>query len=963
MKTIRLVLVAACLAGLAAEMSAAETRLFRAGAAQVDITPTAFPVINSGGFLERTADRAHDRLMSRALILDDGATRIALVVVDNLMMPRELLDESKRQASEATGIPVERMLISATHTHSAPSVMGALGSRADAAYTQFLLGQIVKSIVLAADKLEPACVGWASVQDYVHNHCRRWIYRPDRMPNDPFGDRTVRAMMHPGYQSPHHVGPAGPADQGLTLLAVQSPAGRPIAVLGNYAMHYKGSPAVSSDFCGRFGDALAGLIGAADAVPPLVGMMSQGTSGDSMWMNYARPANDPGLEGYTQAVAQAAHEAYRQIVYHDWVPLAMAESCLTLARRAPDERRLAWAKEIASKIHDRLPQNQPEVYALEALYLHAQPEVEILLQAVRIGELGITALPNEVYGITGLKLKAQSPLEHTFNIELANGASGYIPPPEQHHLGGYTTWPARSAGLEVEAEPKIVDRLLTLLEQVSGRPRTLREPAADDYVGAVLQSEPAAFWRLDDLAGSIARDASGHERHGAYELGVAFYLPGRSPYDLEFAEQTPNRGVHIAGGRIKAAADKVADAYSVEFWFWNGLPADARPVCGHLFAVGTEGTEGTESDEGESADQLQIAGTATADGVLRFANGLEAELTGQTPLRMRAWHHVTLVRDGRHVAVYLNGHDKPEIRGEADFKPLTAAQLFFGGRHDRDSTLEGKLDDIAVYRRALTVAEAAAHYRASGLTPPKPFPPPKTAPVQSIRPSAQADVERYAAAIRHSRPAAWWTLHEADQRRVPDAAGHGCEAMLEDGAGVSRPDAAAANFTGGRLTAALSELPGDYSAEMWIWNELPINARAVTGYFFSRGEDDAPGAPGEHVGIGGTSTSAGRLIVFNGNQRNELLTGTTLLPLNSWNHVVLTRQGDRVRVYLNGTAEAEIEGRLTATFPERCGRIFVGARNDRFAPFEGRIDQVAIYDRPLRPEEIAAHFAAANLSP
>lgn len=950
-------LLAPWFAALATGVSAADGKTFRAGAVQVDVTPTSFPVINSGGFLERTASRANDRLMSRALILDDGTTRIALVVVDNLMMTRELLDEVKRQASQATGIPTDRMLISATHTHSAPSVMGALGSRADAAYTQFLPQQIVQSIVLAADKLEAARVGWTSVQNYAHNHCRRWVYRPDRMTNDPFGNRTVRAMMHPGYQSPNHVGPAGPADQGLTLLSVQSPDGRPIAVLGNYAMHYKGSPAVSSDFCGRFGDALAGLIGADKVSPEFVGMMSQGTSGDSMWMDYAKPANDPGLEGYTMALTQIAHEAYQQIVYHEWVPLAMAESCLTLARRAPDAERLAWAKEIVAGIQDRLPKNQQEVYALEALYLHERPEVEIKLQAVRIGDLGITALPNEVYGITGLKLKAQSPLEQTFNIELANGAYGYIPPPEQHFLGGYTTWPARTAGLEVEAEPKMVDRLLTLLEQISGRPRTLREPPADDYVRAVEQSRPAAFWRLDELAGSTARDASGQNRPGQYELGVAFYLPGRSPHELEFTEQTPNRGVHLAGGRIKAAAPDWSDAYSVEFWFWNGMPADARPVCGHLFAVGLEG------DEGLSTDQLQIAGVAAGDGVLRFANGLDAELSGQTPLRMRAWHHVVLVRNGRTVTVYLNGKPEPEIAGEADVKPLPGRHLFFGGRHDRDSTLEGKLDDVAVYTRALTADEVAAHYRASGLTPPRPLPPPATAPIQTSRPSAPADLECYAAAIRQSRPLAWWTLHEADGRSVPDASGHEHAAVLEEGAEIRRPDVAAANFSGGRLKSVLAELPRDYSAEMWIWNELPVNSRAVTGYFFSRGEDGAAEAPGEHVGIGGTNVATARLIVFNGNRRNELLTGATLLPLNSWNHVVLVRQGDQVRVYLNGAAEPDIEGRQMPTFPDSCGQIFVGARNDRFAPFQGCIDQVAVYDRPLGPEEIAAHFAASGVSP
>src|SRR5690606_1445637 len=78
-----------------------------------------------------------------------------------------------------------------------------------------------------------------------------------------------------------------------------------------------------------------------------------------------------------------------------------------------------------------------------------------------------------------LKLKAQSPLQPLMNLELAGGAEGYIPPPEQHYLGGYTTWPARTAGLEVDAEPRIVETLLSLLEQVAGAKR--RAPPEDLY--------------------------------------------------------------------------------------------------------------------------------------------------------------------------------------------------------------------------------------------------------------------------------------------------------------------------------------------------------------------------------------------------------------------------------------------------------------------------------------------------
>jgi hypothetical protein len=105
-----------------------------------------------------------------------------------------------------------------------------------------------------------------------------------------------------------------------------------------------------------------------------------------------------------------------------------------------------------------------------------------VLQAVRIGDLSLAAIPNEVFAITGLKLKEQAPLSMHMNLELANGGEGYIPPPEQHYLGGYTTWPARSAGLETEAEPKIVAKVLDLLDQVSqGKPR---RPLTTDYYTA-----------------------------------------------------------------------------------------------------------------------------------------------------------------------------------------------------------------------------------------------------------------------------------------------------------------------------------------------------------------------------------------------------------------------------------------------------------------------------------------------
>ena len=190
---------------------------------------------------------------------------------------------------------------------------------------------LARAIERAAGQLVPPRVGWGVAQDPEHNHCRRWVFREDRMPSDPFGQRNVRAHMHPGYESPNHIGPAGPADTDLSVLALQTRDGRPLAVLANYAMHYFGSEPVSSDVCGRFGGALATLIG-AEQDERFVGILSQGTSGDSMWMDYSRPATQTTLQQYTESLAQVASQVYKSIQFRDWVSLDIAETKLKVGR-------------------------------------------------------------------------------------------------------------------------------------------------------------------------------------------------------------------------------------------------------------------------------------------------------------------------------------------------------------------------------------------------------------------------------------------------------------------------------------------------------------------------------------------------------------------------------------------------------------------------------------------------------
>ena len=704
---------------------AAEGKTFRAGASVVDITPTNFPVRVNAMFTERSAKAATDPLEVRALALDDGETRIVIAVVDTCMMARDLIDRAKEQASQATGIPTDKMLVSATHTHSAPSAMACLGSRLDTNYAVFLIPRIVEAIISAAKNLQPARIGWGAVDDWEHTFNRRWIRRPDKMLNDPFGDRNVRAHMHPGHQSPDAVGPSGPVDPGLSVISVQTPDGKPLALLANYSQHYYGSPLLSADYFGRFRPHIATLLNAPtnSGSNKFVAIMSQGTSGDLMWMDYSAAANNIGYDAYAKEMADKVAGVVRNIQFHDWVPLKMAERTLALNFRVPDEARLDWARKKVKTFEGRLPGSSPEVYAAEAIYLHDRPRTELKLQALRIGDLGVATIPNEVFALTGLKLKAQSPFGTTFNIELANGSDGYIPPPEQHKLGGYTTWPARTAGLEVQAEPRIVETLLSLLEEVSGKPRRAMTESDGQFAKAVLNSKPIAYWRLNESIVPRARDATGNGNDAKYEDGVAVYLPGASrtvgfqPPAPEvpntFSGEQINRAPHFAGGRVRTKLPQLGGNYSVELWMWNGLKSDVRPVTGYFVSHGRDG------DSTAAGDHLGIGGTHSpaSTGKLIFFNGNDRNtvLSGHTDLSWREWHHVVFVREGRRVTVYLNGNLTPEISGEADATLAPDEKsLFLGGRCDNFANLEGKLDEAAVYDRVLKPEEIAAHYHASG---------------------------------------------------------------------------------------------------------------------------------------------------------------------------------------------------------------------------------------------------------
>jgi len=570
--------------------------------------------------------------------------------------------------------------------------MGALGTDADQNYVPLLRQKLVEVIVAAEANLEQAEVGWGSVSASEYTAVRRWVRRPDRVGLDPFGNPTVRANMHAARNLDDAIGPTGPEDPELSIISFRGNKDkRPLAALANFSMHYFSDTAISADYFGLFSNGLQALMWEPDPrAKSFVAMMSHGCSGDIWRRDYFLPAPSPDvtIEDYSQGLLAIASKAYDAIEYQSDATLAMAEARLSMRYRVPDAHRLEWGKRIVVEMGDRPPKNETEVYAREQVILHERQSTEIVLQAIRIGDIAITTTPCETYALTGLKLKLQSPSTKTMVIELANGGDGYIPPPEQHHLGGYNTWAARSAGLEVTAEPRIVAADLQLLEQAFSKPRRKFEqtqgPAAKTNFERAF-----AYWRLHDLSPPIAHEEVSH-LDATFEPGVLFFLEGDDT--RQFTAGETNRCAHFAGGRMRVDLPQLESQFALKLSFWNGMPDEAREVAGWMFS------RDHESNISASGIHLGLGGQGEMAGRLILQLGTGKPLVGKSVVKRWTWHQVQVERSRSDIRVYLDASEEPEFRlAVEDSKQSLSRQFFFGGRSDSTNNWEGRLDEIAVF--------------------------------------------------------------------------------------------------------------------------------------------------------------------------------------------------------------------------------------------------------------------------
>jgi len=170
---------------------------------------------------------------------------------------------------------------------------------------------------------------------------------------------------------------------------------------------------------------------------------------------------------------------------------------------------------------------------------------------------------------------------------------------------------------------------------------------------------------------------------------------------------------------------------------------------------------------------------------------------------------------------------------------------------------------------------------------------------------------------------------------------------------------------GSTIRGSLTEGTADYSVAFWFKNDLGNATRPITAYLFSRAKFGEKNLPGDHIGIGGKheKSRTGKLFAFNGNAPNKVsVGGSTVIPPKTWNHVVMVREGGRVRCWLNGQTRPEIDHQVPVTH-QGTADFSLAVRSDGFAPLTGNVGEFSLFERALSPAEAQRLYAASGFEP
>lgn len=436
----------------------------RAGAARVDITPRSDPANPPSG------KYAHEKLYVRAIVLDNGSTRAALIAADQGGLGEGVWQAASKQIAAELNCPVENIVMSATHTHSAWGPGGFPGMRAlrpdGNAPPPPIVGQIVDAVRQAKGNLQPARVGFGTGKSYLNVN------------RDTIDDETHRWTQAANLE--------GPSDKTVALIEFRSASNEPIAVYMDYAMHpVNGFLAglTSADFAGAtsryveqaFGDKTVAVFvqGASGDQNPLYlragtnAMASQSGVPITGYVLTREPVEAPIRDGKVKAgpVDANVRDTLERVMDSEGVLLGEEViRVMTNIKRLDGGPSIEAAQKTVTCPGRKRTDNARE--GTPGTYEDGDP-VNIRLGAMRMGNIELTSVDAEIYSEIAQRLKRESPFRNTFMVTLANGAanSGYIP---NDAATGALTFQVLGSRLKPGcAETAIVNGLLDLIQTTS----------------------------------------------------------------------------------------------------------------------------------------------------------------------------------------------------------------------------------------------------------------------------------------------------------------------------------------------------------------------------------------------------------------------------------------------------------------------------------------------------------------
>jgi neutral ceramidase len=449
----------------------------RVGFAERDITPDPGMEV-PGGYVKEHFQEIHDPCKVRAVVFDDGRTRVALVGIDALIIPRYVVLAARRMIHERCGIPPDAVLIGASHDHTAGPIgmvqpgqydnasplvkklAYEVSSTADAGYIERVQQEIVTAVCHADSCRVEARCGFG-----VGNESKVSFNRRLRMKNG-------LTYTHPGQGNPDIVGYAGPIDPQVGVVGAWDKGGRLLGCIVNFACHATTNPeGFSANWIYYMEKTIRGSLG-----PDLPVVFLQGCCGDITQVDnlspYAFPTEEKWAEIVGSSVGAEAVKVLVSAASGEEISLEARTKSWKIKRRVPSAGHVRASYELVQKDPKQVDMTE-WVFAKETVLLDAllaeEPAAEIEVQAIQVGPAVFLTNPAEFFVEYGLELKAQSRFPFTFPVELANGSVGYVPTEEAlgPHGGGYETRLTSYSNLEVSAGRQMVEAGLELAGQMT----------------------------------------------------------------------------------------------------------------------------------------------------------------------------------------------------------------------------------------------------------------------------------------------------------------------------------------------------------------------------------------------------------------------------------------------------------------------------------------------------------------